>query len=114
MHIVPAGDVDAGDRESGESGGQLGAGVRAFGRPRDWELWARRGPLSLRESYMAAALAMVLWRRDRRESCAGWCLKIGVPTSAESANCFASGLPAAGQMAVEIGVFAVVTVLMGG
>ena len=59
--------------------------------------------------YMAAALAMVLWRRE------GAVLRVAKPRPdfARIRKLLRIGLPAAGQMAVEIGVFGVVTVLVG-
>jgi MATE family multidrug resistance protein len=63
-------------------------------------------------TYMAAVLGMVLWRRDG----AGICRVISErwkPDFARIWNLLRIGLPAAGQMAVEIGVFAVVTLLVG-
>jgi len=62
--------------------------------------------------YMAGALAVILWRRDP-----GF-LRLAAsekfrPEFRRIRELFRIGLPAAGQMGVEIGVFAVVTVLIG-
>ena len=57
--------------------------------------------------YMAGALAYVLWKRDPEV--------LRIPWKPEAARIWALiklGAPAAGQMAVEIGVFATVTVLV--
>jgi MATE family multidrug resistance protein len=63
-------------------------------------------------AYMASALGMVLWRRDRtilrRVDLDQW-----RPNFGRILELLRIGWPAAGQMAMEIGVFAVVTVLMG-
>lgn len=62
--------------------------------------------------YMAAALGLVLWRRERtdlrRILAEAW-----RPDFARIRDLIRIGLPAAGQMAMEIGVFTVVTVLIG-
>ena len=62
--------------------------------------------------YMAAMLGMILWRKDgaalRRAVSETW-----RPDFGRIRELLRVGLPAAGQMAVEIGVFAVVTVLIG-
>jgi len=63
-------------------------------------------------AYMAAALGIVLWRRERAS------LRRLVPEEwrpdfQRIRELLRLGLPVAGQMAVEIGVFAVVTVLVG-
>ena len=61
--------------------------------------------------YMAAALGIILWREEgrslERTASEGW-----RPDFGRIRALLRLGLPAAGQMAVEIGVFAVVTVLM--
>jgi len=57
--------------------------------------------------YMAGALAYVLWKRDPRVLQISW-----RPQAARMWALLKLGAPAAGQMAVEIGVFATVTVLV--
>jgi MATE family multidrug resistance protein len=57
--------------------------------------------------YMAGALAYVLWRRDPEVLRISW-----RPQAARMWALLKLGAPAAGQMAVEIGVFATVTVLV--
>jgi len=57
--------------------------------------------------YMAAALAYVLWKRDPEILHISW-----RPEAARVWALLKLGAPAAGQMAVEIGVFATVTVLV--
>ncbi|HEY1754396.1 MAG TPA: MATE family efflux transporter [Bryobacteraceae bacterium] len=63
-------------------------------------------------SYMAIALGMVLWSREgallRRAVAGNW-----RPDFGRIRDLLRIGLPAGGQMGVEIGVFAVVTVLVG-
>jgi multidrug resistance protein, MATE family len=63
-------------------------------------------------AYMAAVLGTVLWRKDgerlRRAVSRNW-----RPDFDRIRHLLRVGLPAAGQMAVEIGVFGVVTVLVG-
>jgi MATE family multidrug resistance protein len=63
-------------------------------------------------TYMVAVLGMVLWRRDgaglRQVVPERW-----APDLRRIRELLRIGLPAAGQMAVEIGVFGVVTVLVG-
>jgi MATE family multidrug resistance protein len=58
--------------------------------------------------YMAAALAYVLWKREPELLHISW-----RPDAARMWALLKLGGPAAGQMAVEIGVFATVTVLVG-
>jgi MATE family multidrug resistance protein len=57
--------------------------------------------------YMAGALAYVLWKRDPEVLRISW-----RPRAARMWALLKLGAPAAGQMAVEIGVFATVTVLV--
>ena len=57
--------------------------------------------------YMAAALAYVLWKHDPEVLRISW-----RPDAARMWALLKLGAPAAGQMAVEIGVFATVTVLV--
>jgi multidrug resistance protein, MATE family len=57
--------------------------------------------------YMAGALAYVLWKRDPKVLRISW-----RPQAARMWALLKLGAPAAGQMAVEIGVFATVTVLV--
>ena len=57
--------------------------------------------------YMAAALVFVLWRRDPEIFHIAW-----RPDTRRMWSLLKLGAPAAGQMAVEIGVFATVTVLV--
>jgi len=57
--------------------------------------------------YMAGALAYVLWKRDPEVLRISW-----RPHAARMWDLLKLGAPAAGQMAVEIGVFATVTVLV--
>ena len=57
--------------------------------------------------YMAAALAYVVWKRDPEVLRISW-----KPNAARIWALIKLGAPAAGQMAVEIGVFATVTVLV--
>jgi MATE family, multidrug efflux pump len=57
--------------------------------------------------YMTAALAYVLWKRDPEILRISW-----RPDAARMWELLKLGAPAAGQMAVEIGVFATVTVLV--
>jgi MATE family multidrug resistance protein len=57
--------------------------------------------------YMAVALAYVLWRRDPEILRISW-----RPNMARMWTLIKLGAPAAGQMALEIGVFATVTVLV--
>ncbi len=70
-----------------------------------WSTFASR-------TYMAAVLGVVLWRRDGASLCRvvpeEW-----RPDFVRIRELLRIGLPAAGQMAVEIGVFAVVTLLVG-
>jgi MATE family multidrug resistance protein len=58
--------------------------------------------------YMVAALGLVIWRRDRGVPAVSW-----RPDWRRIRNLIALGLPAAGQLGVEIAVFATVTVLIG-
>lgn len=58
--------------------------------------------------YMMAALGVVIWRRDRALPRVSW-----APDWHRVRELCRLGLPAAGQMGVEIAVFATVTVLIG-
>ncbi|MBV8845903.1 MAG: MATE family efflux transporter [Bryobacterales bacterium] len=58
--------------------------------------------------YMAVVLGIVLWRRESDAGKISW-----RPDAARIAELLKLGLPAAGQMGVEIAVFAVVTILIG-
>jgi MATE family multidrug resistance protein len=59
-------------------------------------------------AYMAIVLGIVLWRREPAVRSTSW-----RPDLARIGRLLRLGLPAAGQMGVEIAVFAVVTVLIG-
>ena len=59
-------------------------------------------------AYMAIVLGIVLWRREPAVRSISW-----RPDLARIGRLLRLGLPAAGQMGVEIAVFAVVTVLIG-
>ena len=58
--------------------------------------------------YMLAALAVVIWRRDRKAFLASW-----RPDFERIGKLLRLGLPAAGQIGLETSVFATVTVLIG-
>jgi multidrug resistance protein, MATE family len=58
--------------------------------------------------YMMLALGLVIWRNDRNVPKISW-----RPAWTRIRDLIALGLPAAGQMGVEIAVFATVTVLIG-